>query len=127
MISAGRKNRKVTINAVSVTNTKGDWVETLVSKGTRYASREPMSHREVFTSDQRFASADYLFKFTSDTVTRAINAEYVLKYDSKEYQVVGALPGPEDMDREVWIYTTRKETTMNNAFSSAFSSAFEVA
>lgn len=108
MISAGRANRKVTINSVAVTNTKGDWSNSPSSEGQRYAKREALTHRETFASDQRFASADFVYKLRSDSVTRAIDATYQIADDGETYQVVAAID-PEGDDREVWVYVTRKE------------------
>lgn len=108
MIGAGKKNRTVTINSTSVSNTKGDWTDSTTSQGNRYAHRRAVGQRETFVSDQRYADADYVFEFTSDTVTRAIDATYELVDDSVTYEVTAAID-PDGMNREVWVYAKRKE------------------
>lgn len=109
MISAGAKNRKVTIQTVAVTQPKGEVTKTPSSAGQRYARRQAQSTRESFVSDQRYAEADYVFEFRSDTVTRAIDATYLLVDDGVTYEVVGAID-PDGVNREVQVFATRKDT-----------------
>lgn len=102
------KNRKVTIQTVAVTSPLGEVTKTPSSAGQRYAHRRAQSARESFVSDQRFADADYVFEFRSDTVTRAIDATYLLVDGGVTYEVVGAID-PDGMNREVHVFATRKE------------------
>lgn len=101
------KNRKVTIQTVTVTSPKGEVTETPASAGQRYAHRRAQSAREAFISDQRFATADYVYEFRSDAVTRAIDATYLLEDGGVTYEVVGAID-PDGMNREVHVFATLK-------------------
>lgn len=74
---AGSLDTRVSIRVPNRTNTAGSVVTTYPStgaRGTRWASRVPLTARERYVSQQLDAEVDYRFTFRSDAVTRAIGA-----------------------------------------------------
>jgi head-tail adaptor len=78
MVSAGRMNTRVQIRPVVETNSGGSLELTYPStaaRGKRWAEKRGLSMVEQYRAQQLDASAEYMFTFQWDSVTRAISVK----------------------------------------------------
>lgn len=101
-MSAGERNRRVTLRIPSVANTKGEQVTTWTTK-ERWAQWIAAGAGERYGADQHYSEATGRFRFHSDSVTRAIDATYQITDDGTTYEVLGAID-PDGLKVEVWAF-----------------------
>ena len=88
MVSAGRMNTRVEIRAAVETNTSGSLELTYPStaaRGKRWAEKRGLSVVERFRAQQLDATAEYVFGFQWDSLTKTISV--------KDRLLVGATSG----------------------------------
>lgn len=89
MVSAGRMNTRVQIRQAVTTNVGGSLevtYPTTAARGKRWAEKRGLSVVERFRAQQLDASADYVFGFQWDSLTKTISV--------KDRLLVGATSAP---------------------------------
>lgn len=82
----GKKNRKITLKARTVVNTKGDVVETYTTVATVWADFRPVRMDERFVADARHSvrAGNFRIYHRDD-----INPEMVIGFDGFDWRITG--------------------------------------
>lgn len=82
----GRKNKRITLKARTVTNTGGDVAESYSTFATVWADYRPLRMDERFVSDARHSvrTGNFRIYYRSD-----VTPETVIGYDGLDWRVVG--------------------------------------
>lgn len=101
-MTAGARNRRVTLRIPSVSNVKGEQVTTWTTK-ERWAQWIAAGASERYGADQHYSEATGQFRFHSDSVSRAIDGTYQITDDGVTYEVLGAVD-PDGRKVQVWVF-----------------------
>jgi len=109
-VRAGELDQHVKVmrqeEAVS-TSGSGATLETWVQVTRLRARVTPVSSRETFTNDQRFASATHSFRVRF----RQINPEWRLEWRGEQFNILGSLPGGQRLSEFVDIVAVSSVAT----------------
>lgn len=103
---AGPRNRRVTLERVSETNSDGEVVETWTELGKRWAGRMAAGVAEKYTADREVGSIDAVYLLPYDPVTSALVPKDRLLEGGHTYDIVGA-DDPDGTYREI-VVTVRR-------------------
>jgi hypothetical protein len=90
-MSIGNHDRRIEFFATLPGSDNGYTIEpgAWASRGTRKARYIPSMRKEIFQSAGRETTMPVIFEVRSDTLTRQVNEQWMIRYDGRDYDIKG--------------------------------------